>query len=74
MSKKSVVVVRRSVDYGGDRKASSYLIEGASGYRFAKCSIYEAEEMNIDKAKKILATVKRNDPNKGNATYEFVTL
>ena len=72
MSKR--VVVRRSVNYGGDRRASSYLIEGENGYRFAKCSIYEADEMTINKAKKILDAVKKNDPHKKEATYELVTL
>jgi len=68
------VVVRRSVNYGSDRKASSYLIEGANGYRFAKCSIYEAEELSADKAKKILNTVRRNDPRRSKATYDLVSL
>lgn len=68
------VVVRRSVDYGGDRKASSYLIEGANGYRFAKCSIYEAEELSEKTAKKILSNIRRNDPWKKEATYDLVEL
>lgn len=74
MSKKNRVVVRRSVDYGSDRKAASYLIEGQNGWRFAKCSIFEAEEIPVDKAKKILSNVKRNDPHKESATYELITV
>lgn len=72
MSKK--VVVRRSVNYGSDRKAASYLIEGENGWRFAKCSISEAPELNIDAARRILKNVKRNDPRKEDATYELVSL
>lgn len=66
------VIVRRSVDYGGDRRAASYLIEGENGWRFAKCSFYKAAEISIDKAKKILSTLKRSDPYKENAIYEFI--
>lgn len=74
MGKQSRVIVRRSVDYGSDRKASSYLIEGENGWRFAKCSVFEADEIPADKAKKILSNVKRNDPHKDSATYELITV
>ncbi len=72
MSKR--VVVRRSMDYGSDRKASSYLIEGENGWRFAKCSKYEAAELTPEKAKKVLSNVKRSDPHKDNATYDLITI
>lgn len=69
---KATVVIRRSVNYGGDRKASSYLIEGANGYRFSKCSIFEAEEFTPEMAKTVLSKARRNDPHKKDATYDIV--
>lgn len=63
------VVVRRSVDYGGDRRASSYLVEGSRGYRFAKCSVDDAELLSVDAAKRVLKNVRRKDTHREEATY-----
>ena len=70
-----MLVVRRSVDYGGDRLAASYLIEGANGNRFAKCSIYDARTFSKkDKATNALRKAKQNDPYRHEARYEIVSL
>jgi hypothetical protein len=75
MGKRSDVIVRRTVNYGGDRPASSYLIEGAKGYRFAKCSVHAAETFgSTEAAKKALNKIRRNDPRKSCAEYEIVPL
>lgn len=68
--KEMEVVVRRCNGVGsGNRKSSSYLINGANGYRFAKCSTWDAEILPISTAKRILKNVKRRDPNRSNSEY-----
>jgi hypothetical protein len=75
MGKRVDLIVRRSVDYGGDRSASSYLIEGANGLRFSKCSIFDAKVFkDASVAKKTLEKIRRNDPHKTNASYEIVPM
>ena len=54
-------IIRRSVDYGSDRRSSSYLIHGSSGYRFAKCSISDAVVLPPKDARKMLKNLKRKD-------------
>lgn len=66
---KKKFIVRRSVSYSGGRKASSYLIEGSMGYRFAKCGVCDALTLREDCAKKILSNLRRRDIHRGEATY-----
>jgi hypothetical protein len=70
----SRVIVRRSTNYSGDRKASSYLIEGTNGLRFAKCSIMDAEVLPAAKAKTILKNMKRKDIHRNDSSYELVEI
>lgn len=74
MAKSNEVIVRRSL-HDGERAASAYLIEGANGYRFAKCSIFDATVFKDESsAKKTLSKIRRTDPHKEDATYKIVPI
>lgn len=69
----SKCIVRRTVDYGGDRKASSYLIEGSTGYRFAKCGTTVATKLDLTSAKRIVHNLRRRK-SEYDASYAVVEI
>lgn len=63
--------VRRTTE-GTDRASSAYLIEGATGLRFAKTAVSEAIEFGTRKqASSALSRTKRKDPNRDISTYSI---
>ncbi|RLI49241.1 hypothetical protein DRO61_05370 [Candidatus Bathyarchaeota archaeon] len=61
--------VRRTTE-GLDRASCAYLIEGASGFRFAKTAVSEAIEFGSRKqASSAMSRLKRSDVKRDVSTY-----